>query len=386
MSTNRDSIRIKRGMSAELPESLPLGELAFCIDTRELWVGSGDGLALKRVTNTEITQHLDEWNALYTEVDERFETKYVDVSAQFSEKFNELCQQFATKSDALDTQFANKYSELSQQFQNKYNNLEREYAQQVHSAMTLSADNKQSIDLLKRDIGTTANIEDLRQVNNQATETLEQLNQVKTELESDVLVIKDIEKDTKKAHIDYEGNHHDSLKDSMDANIDFIKGEFNTTHMTGENITCENTILRHVKQAEMRGHTELNCIKEPSGKEVVLPYEFDETQKDFTLEDTKDTGSLNIVLKGNTEVNVLKNPMRDYVVPYEFEEGYTATLTDTKETGSIQSAILKGQTLVNLLRIGSNRSNGGSICGYKDGMIQFVFGEDWDYSYTSGIN
>ena len=91
-----DSIRIKRGMSTELPKSLPLGELAFCIDTRELWVGSGDGLALKRVTNTEITQHLDEWNALYTEVDERFETKYVDVSAQFSEKFNELCQQFAT--------------------------------------------------------------------------------------------------------------------------------------------------------------------------------------------------------------------------------------------------------------------------------------------------
>ena len=94
----------------------------------------------------------------------------------------------------------------------------------------------------------------------------------------------------------------------------------------------------------------MKCIKEPSGKEVVLPYEFDETQKDFTLEDTKDTGSLNIVLKGNTEVNVLKNPMRDYVVPYEFEEGYTATLTDTKETGSIQSAILKGNTLVNNIK------------------------------------
>ena len=75
MSTNRDSIRIKRGMSAELPESLPLGELAFCIDTRELWVGSGDGLALKRVTNTEITKFLENWEEIYTTHDEKFETK-----------------------------------------------------------------------------------------------------------------------------------------------------------------------------------------------------------------------------------------------------------------------------------------------------------------------
>ena len=344
-----DSIRIKRGMSTELPEHLPLGELAFCIDTRELWVGSGDGLALKRVTNTEITQHLDEWNALYTEVDERFETKYIEVSTQFATKFDEICKQFSVKSDSLDRQFADKFEEICVQFSDKYAGLEAEYAKKLHNIDVLSSDNKESIDLLKRDIGTTENIEDLRQINNLATDTLNDLQAIREDLESDISEIGDFKEDVRKAHIDYSGTHHEKLKDSMDANVDFIMGEFNSVTHTGEYITAQDTILRHIKRAEMRGHTELNCIKEPSGKEVVLPYEFDETQKDFTLEDTKESGAVNIVLKGNTEVNVLKNPMRDYVVPYEFEEGYTATLTDTKETGSIQSAILKGQTLVNLV-------------------------------------
>ena len=346
MSTVKDSIRIKRGMSAELPESLPLGELAFCIDTRELWVGSGDGLPLKRVTNTEITQHLEEWNLLYTEVNERFETKYHDVSSQFAEKFLDLSEQFSDKYQDLNKQFSDKFEEICVQFSTKYDKLEEHYAKDLLANKLLSQSNKESIDLLKRDIGTTENIEDLREINNQATETLEQLNAVKEELQNDVLVIKDIEKDLQKASVDYSGEHHENLKDSMDANVDFILGEFNSTNMTGEHITAHNTIQRHIKNAELKGHTEVNYIKDPSDKDLVMPYPFDDAQS-IKLSDTKDTGSLNIVLKGNTEVNVLKNPMRDYVVPYEFEEGYTATLTDTKETGSIQSAILKGQTLIN---------------------------------------
>ena len=352
-----DSIRIKRGMSTELPKSLPLGELAFCIDTRELWVGSGDGLALKRVTNTEITQHLDEWNALYTEVDERFETKYVDVSAQFSEKFNELCQQFSVKSDSLDRQFADKFEEICVQFSDKYAGLEAEYAKKLHNIDVLSSDNKESIDLLKRDIGTTENIEDLRQINNLATDTLNDLQAIREDLESDISEIGDFKEDVHKAHIDYSGTHHEKLKDSMDANVDFIMGEFNSVTHTGEYITAQDTILRHIKRAELRGHTEVNLIQEPSGQDLVLPYEFEDTQS-LTLQDTKESGAVNIVLKGNTEVNVLKNPMRDYVVPYEFEEGYTATLTDTKETGSIQSAILKGNTLVNLCVDASEKTIG----------------------------
>ena len=55
-----DSIRIKRGVKAQLPSELPLGELAFCTDTRELYVGMGEGTKPRPVTNTEITGRLAE--------------------------------------------------------------------------------------------------------------------------------------------------------------------------------------------------------------------------------------------------------------------------------------------------------------------------------------
>lgn len=53
-----DSIRIKRGPKAQLPSELPLGELAFCTDTRELYVGMGEGIKPRPVTNTELTDKL----------------------------------------------------------------------------------------------------------------------------------------------------------------------------------------------------------------------------------------------------------------------------------------------------------------------------------------
>lgn len=55
-----DSIRIKRGAKANLPKSLPLGELAFCTDTRELYVGVGEGLPLKKVTDPDLIKKQEE--------------------------------------------------------------------------------------------------------------------------------------------------------------------------------------------------------------------------------------------------------------------------------------------------------------------------------------
>lgn len=49
-----DSVRIKRGIKSNLPKSLPLGELAFCTDTRELYVGAGEGLPLKKVVDPDV--------------------------------------------------------------------------------------------------------------------------------------------------------------------------------------------------------------------------------------------------------------------------------------------------------------------------------------------
>lgn len=49
-----DSVKIKRGVRSNLPKSLPLGELAFCTDTRELYVGAGEGLPLKKVIDPDV--------------------------------------------------------------------------------------------------------------------------------------------------------------------------------------------------------------------------------------------------------------------------------------------------------------------------------------------
>lgn len=58
-----DSIRVKRGLSKDLPQRLPLGELAFCTDTQELWVGAGSSTPLKRVRDKETEQKIEQTNA-----------------------------------------------------------------------------------------------------------------------------------------------------------------------------------------------------------------------------------------------------------------------------------------------------------------------------------
>lgn len=53
-----DSVRVKRGIKAKLPKSLPLGELAFCTDTGELFVGTGS--SVKKVIDPELVQQQKE--------------------------------------------------------------------------------------------------------------------------------------------------------------------------------------------------------------------------------------------------------------------------------------------------------------------------------------
>ena len=58
-----DSIKVKRGLSKDLPTNLPLGELAFCTDTQELWVGTGSSTPLKKVKDSELEKNLEQTNA-----------------------------------------------------------------------------------------------------------------------------------------------------------------------------------------------------------------------------------------------------------------------------------------------------------------------------------
>ena len=55
----------------------------------------------------------------------------------------------------------------------------------------------------------------------------------------------------------------------------------------------------------LKGKTMVNCIQEPSSKDVVLPYEFADGQY-VTINDTKESGALGVELKGQTLVNIHK--------------------------------------------------------------------------------
>ena len=54
----------------------------------------------------------------------------------------------------------------------------------------------------------------------------------------------------------------------------------------------------------LKGKTMVNCIQEPSSKDVVLPYAFEDGQY-VTINDTKESGALGVELKGQTLVNLV---------------------------------------------------------------------------------
>lgn len=72
-----DSIRIKRGVKADLPKALPLGELAYCTDTRQLFIGTGNSIAPVKAEeihfddlNGRLEVNSQNINKLYKDVDE----------------------------------------------------------------------------------------------------------------------------------------------------------------------------------------------------------------------------------------------------------------------------------------------------------------------------
>lgn len=78
-----DSVRIKRGIKSDLPTELPLGELAFCTDTRELFVGMGENASLRQVT-MNVSDHV--LNTLYLSIDDRWK----DVRSEYDDIYKEL--------------------------------------------------------------------------------------------------------------------------------------------------------------------------------------------------------------------------------------------------------------------------------------------------------
>ena len=65
--------------------------------------------------------------------------------------------------------------------------------------------------------------------------------------------------------VDYIGKQHSKLRDTMNANVDYIIktaiGEFNYLDYEGQHITATNSIEGHAKSAILKGQTLVNYIK-----------------------------------------------------------------------------------------------------------------------------
>ena len=62
------------------------------------------------------------------------------------------------------------------------------------------------------------------------------------------------------AKVDYTGQEHKSLKESMDANVEFSLGEVNRVHYEGQNITALDSIAGQAKNAVLSGQTLVNLF------------------------------------------------------------------------------------------------------------------------------
>ena len=73
----------------------------------------------------------------------------------------------------------------------------------------------------------------------------------------------------------------------------------------GDNVDYSGNVIDGAyEECVLKGRSLVNCIQEPSSKDVILPYEFTEGQY-VTIDDTKDSGALGVELKGQTLVNLV---------------------------------------------------------------------------------
>lgn len=80
----------------------------------------------------------------------------------------------------------------------------------------------------------------------------------------------------------------------------------------------------------LKGKTMVNCIQEPSSKDVVLPYEFADGRY-VTINNTKESGALGVELKGQTLVNLVPKKIIDYTASSDWD-GYHQLVQNSKQS------------------------------------------------------
>lgn len=131
--------------------------------------------------------------------------------------------------------------------------------------------------------------------------------------------------------VDYMGIQHETLKDTMDANVDICFDEINRMHYEGQNITALNTLLGRSKNAIIKGQTLVNLLSTVDFPQTITSQHIDfvlnqniATSKKFTLvanlENIPDSDNkIGFVLNGGSgtwgsDTLITKNGINSYLV------------------------------------------------------------------------
>lgn len=99
----------------------------------------------------------------------------------------------------------------------------------------------------------------------------------------------------------------------------------------GDNVDFSDNVMNGAYESMvLKGRSMVNCIQEPSNKDVVLPYEFEDGQS-VTINDTKESGALGVELKGQTLVNLVPKKIIDHIASSDWD-GYCCLVQNSKQS------------------------------------------------------
>ena len=195
---------------------------------------------------------------------------------------------------------------------------------------------------------------------------------------------------------DYMGNSHESVKEAMDANVDWLLGEINTVHYDGQHITAADSIEGHAKSAILSGNTLVNVLDCKAltisnsgapyiydGKYFTNPNATDYTPWDYML-------SVSNLIKPNTDYFVILYNPSSVEVRFESRFVNSQVVTNYKEqiaSGEKKSYKATSSSDANGLYVKffatdittTNTKLQIMILEYQEGM------ENWDIPYFEGI-
>ena len=172
--------------------------------------------------------------------------------------------------------------------------------------------------------------------------------------------------------VDYIGKQHSKLRDTMNANVDYIIktaiGEFNYLDYEGQHITATNSIEGHAKSAILSGQTLVNH----KNNNVVISPDLSNCY-DYTLNGCK--RNANYLIKFNAVHD------EDVMVGFLIDPSTWSTPTTELKwanPGNITVIVNSGSN-PNYLRIRAKSCENLMIIEYQDGM------ENWDIPYFDGM-